>query len=328
MLKYKVLLKITGSIAAYKSAYLASKLVQSGYDVKVVMTESAEKFIGSTTFEAITGNPVYTDMFARREALSHISLMKWADIIVVAPATANTINAFVSGNGDNLVNTLFLAHNFNTPYLIAPAMNTKMFLHPATQNSITILKSWGISILDSDSGYLACGDEGIGKLLDPDKIFDEIEKRLKPKKKNTSVLITSGGTKEKIDDVRFIANMSTGNTGASIADYLITEGYNVSFLHAKDSIKPEANCSFFEFVSFNDLNTKIERLLSQNNYDIVIHLAAVSDYTVTEIKTKNDNYVLPLAKKIKSEDENITLVLYKVILRFSIKWVYSQKRKL
>ncbi len=328
MLKYKVLLKITGSIAAYKSAYLTSKLVQSGYDVKVVMSEAAEKFIGTATFEALTGNPVYTDMFARRESLSHISLMKWADIIVLAPATANTINAFASGSGSNLVNTLFLAHDFSKPYLIAPAMNTKMFLHPATQNSLATLKKWGISILDSDSGYLACGDTGIGKLLNPDIIFDEIEKNLKPKKKNISVLITSGGTKENIDDVRFIANMSTGNTGATIANYLFSDGYDITFLHAKDSKIPKANCNILEYISFNDLNSEIKRLLSNNNYDVVIHLAAVSDYSVSELRASSKTYELPLSKKLKSNNNNLELVLkknFKIIEKIKS---YSQNKNI
>ncbi len=328
MLKYKVLLKITGSIAAYKSAYLTSKLVQNGYDVKVVMSESAKEFIGTATFEALTGNTVYTDMFARRESLSHISLMKWADIIVLAPATANTINAFASGSGSNLVNTLFLAHDFSKPYLIAPAMNTKMFLHPATQNSLATLKRWGISILDSDSGYLACGDTGIGKLLNPDIIFDEIEKNLKPKKKNISVLITSGGTKENIDDVRFIANMSTGNTGATIADYLFSDGYDITFLHAKDSKIPKANCNILEYISFNDLNSEIKRLLSNNNYDVVIHLAAVSDYSVSELRTSSKTYMLPLSKKLKSNNNNLELVLkknFKIIEKIKS---YSQNKNI
>ena len=328
MLKYKVLLKITGSIAAYKSAYLTSKLVQSGYNVKVVMSESAEKFIGTATFEALTGNPVYTDMFARRESLSHISLMKWADIIVLAPATANTISAFVSGSGSNLVNTLFLAHDFSKPYLIAPAMNTKMFEHPATQNSLKILKNWGVTILNSDSGYLACGDTGIGKLLNPDIIFDEIEKNLKPKRKNISVLITSGGTKENIDDVRFIANMSTGNTGATIADYLFSDGYDVTFLHAKDSKTPKADCRIFEYISFSDLNSGIKNLLSNNNYNVVIHLAAVSDYSVSELRTSSKTYKLPLTKKTKSNNDKIELVLkknFKIIERIKS---YSQNKSI
>ena len=328
MLKYKVLLKITGTIAAYKSAYLTSKLVQSGYDVKVVMSEAAEKFIGTATFEALTGNPVYTDMFARREALSHINLMKWADIIVVAPATANTINAFASGDGSNLINTLFLAHNFKKPYLIAPAMNTKMFLHPATQNSLATLKKWGVSILDSDSGYLACGDTGIGKLLNPDILFSEIEKRVKPVKKNISVLITSGGTKENIDDVRFIANMSTGNTGASIADFLIADGFDVTFLHAKDSRTPEANCNTIKYVSFNDLNSEIKRTLSKNNYDVVIHLAAVSDYSVAKIKIESESYALPLSKKIKSDNSQIELVLKKNVKIIDKIKSYSKNKRI
>jgi phosphopantothenoylcysteine decarboxylase/phosphopantothenate--cysteine ligase len=311
MLKNKILLKITGSIAAYKSAYLVSKLVQSGYEVKVVMSEAAKKFIGTATFEALTGNVVYTDMFARREALSHISLMKWADLIIVAPATANTINHFANGDGSSLITTLFLAHNFDKPYLIAPAMNTKMYLHPATKRSLELLKKWGINILQADSGYLACGDEGVGKLLDPEKIFDEIEKALKPKVKNISVLITSGGTKENIDDVRFIANMSTGNTGATIADYLIEDDFNITFLHAKDSILPKNDCKKVEYVSFKDLNSEMENLLTNNRFDVVIHLAAVSDYSVSAIKIESEIFSLPLAKKMNSSAKKIELHLQK-----------------
>lgn len=310
MLKHNVLLKITGSIAAYKSAYLTSKLVQNGYDVKVVMSEAAEKFIGVATFEALTGNHVYTDMFARQESLSHINLMKWADIIVVVPATANTINAFASGTGNNLITTLFLAHDFKKPYLIAPAMNTKMFLHPATVNAIKVLKQWGVTILDSDSGYLACGDEGIGKLLDPNIIFTEIKRHL-TSKKNISILITSGGTKENIDNVRYITNMSTGNTGASIADYLISNGYSVTFLSAKNSIVPKGICERKEYTSFEELNNGLEELLLQNHYDIVIHLAAVGDYSASKIRVNNTLHTVPLKKKIKSSNDTMELILTK-----------------
>jgi phosphopantothenoylcysteine decarboxylase/phosphopantothenate--cysteine ligase len=328
MLKNKILLKITGSIAAYKSAYLTSKLVQNGYDVKVVMSEAAEKFVGTTTFEALTGYPVYTDMFARREALSHINLMKWADLIIVAPATANTINHLANGDGSSLITTLFLAHNFEKPYLIAPAMNSKMYLHPATKHSLETLKKWDVTVLQLDSGYLACGDEGIGKLLDPDKIFDEIEKRLKPKKKNISVLITSGGTRENIDDVRFIANMSTGNTGATIADFLIEENFDVTFLHANNSVLPKGNCETADYISFEELNDAIKLQLSQNNFDVVVHLAAVSDYSVSEIKTENKTYTLPLTKKMNSSAEKVELHLkknFKIIDRIK---KYSKNKNL
>jgi phosphopantothenoylcysteine decarboxylase / phosphopantothenate---cysteine ligase len=311
MLKNKILLKISGSIAVYKSAYLVSKLVQSGYLVKVVMSDSATKFVGKATFEGLTGNKVFTDSFEDGEMMNHINLVKWANLVILAPATANTINKFASGDGGNLITSLFLAHDWSVPYLIAPAMNTKMYLHPATQNSLKILKDWGVKVLDSDSGYLACGDEGVGKLLDPEKIFSEIEKTLKPQKKDISVLITSGGTKENIDNVRFIANMSTGNTGASITDYLFSEGYNLTFLYAKGSIKPEAKCNMVEYISFNDLNREIEQQLSQNHFDVVIHLAAVSDYSVSEIRTQKEKYILPLTKKIKSDEDSIKISMKK-----------------
>jgi len=239
-------------------------------------------------------------------------------LVIVAPASANTINRFVSGDGSSLITALFLAHDWTKPYLIAPAMNTKMYLHPATQNSIKKLKKWGVKVLDSITGYLACGDVGVGKLLEPDLIFEEIEKALKPQKKNISILITSGGTKEKIDDIRFVANMSTGNTGATIANYLINNGYDVTFLHAKDSILPKMDCNKIEYENFNDLNNELSKQLSQNNFDVVIHLAAVSDYSVSEIKLSNENYYLPLSKKIKSDEETIELKLkknFKIIQR-------------
>ncbi|HHH52247.1 MAG TPA: bifunctional phosphopantothenoylcysteine decarboxylase/phosphopantothenate--cysteine ligase CoaBC, partial [Bacteroidetes bacterium] len=146
MLKNKILIKITGSIAAYKSAYLISKLVQNGFEVNVVVTNDALNFIGEATIEGLTGNEVYTDLYESGKMMSHINLMKWADLIIVVPATANTINKFANGIGDNLITSLFLAFDFSKPYLIAPAMNTNMLLHPSTQKSFSKLNNWGIKI--------------------------------------------------------------------------------------------------------------------------------------------------------------------------------------
>ncbi|RMD49485.1 MAG: bifunctional phosphopantothenoylcysteine decarboxylase/phosphopantothenate--cysteine ligase CoaBC, partial [Ignavibacteria bacterium] len=167
MYKYKILIKITGSIAAYKAAYLVSKLVQNNFEVKVAMSNSAMKFIGAATFEGLTGHEVYSDLFESGKTMSHIDLMKWADLVIVVPASANTINKFAAGIGDNLITSLFLAKIPGKPYLIAPAMNKNMLAHPATQQSIEKLKEWGIKLLPTESGTLACGDEGEGKLLNP-----------------------------------------------------------------------------------------------------------------------------------------------------------------
>jgi phosphopantothenoylcysteine decarboxylase/phosphopantothenate--cysteine ligase len=163
MLKYNILLKITGSIAAYKSAYLISRLMQDGHNIKVVATDSALQFIGEATLEGLTANPVYTDSFEQGKMMSHINLVKWADLTIVVPATANTINKLAAGVGDSLLTSLFLAHDFCKPYVIAPAMNTAMFNHPSTQSSLTKLVSWGVNVLPTGEGYLACGDYGRGK---------------------------------------------------------------------------------------------------------------------------------------------------------------------
>ena len=245
MHNYKILFKITGSIAAYKSAYLISKLVQNGFEVRTVVTESALKFIGKATLEGLTGSMVYSDSFADRQMMSHISLVKWADLTILCPASANTINKLANGIGDNLLTSLFLAHDWTKPYLIAPAMNTQMYNHPSTKNSMKTLSDWGVKILPTTEGYLACGDIGKGKLLEPDEIYERIIISLSVKEnvnKTLKVLVTSGGTKESIDGVRFISNLSSGRTGSIIADYFSRRDHNVTSLHAKDAVTPSSNC--------------------------------------------------------------------------------------
>lgn len=153
MSKYKILFQISGSIAAYKSAYLISKLVQNNFEVQTVVTQSALQFIGKATLEGLTGKPVLMDTFEESNMMSHIELMKWADLIILAPASANTINKMANGIADNLVTSLFLAHKWDKPYLIAPAMNSAMFKHPATQKSLQTLIDWGIIVLPTDAGY-------------------------------------------------------------------------------------------------------------------------------------------------------------------------------
>ena len=223
MSKSNILIKITGSIAAYKSAYLISKLVQDGFNVKVAVTNSALQFIGKATLEGLTNNPVYSDTFEDGNMMSHINLAKWADLTIVIPADANTINKFAAGIADNLVTSLFLAHIKSKPYLIAPAMNTNMYEHPATQSSLKKLSDWGITILPTEEGHLACGDTGKGKLLDTDKVYGFILNSLYQKKER--VLKTLGGTREWIDNVRYITNVSTGKTGIAIAEYFYLNGF-------------------------------------------------------------------------------------------------------
>ncbi|MFA6596831.1 MAG: bifunctional phosphopantothenoylcysteine decarboxylase/phosphopantothenate--cysteine ligase CoaBC [Ignavibacteriaceae bacterium] len=313
MSNYKILFKISGSIAAYKSASLISKLVQNGFEVKVVATDYALKFIGKATLEGLTGNKVYTDSFEEGEMMSHINLNKWADLTIVCPATANTINKLAAGISDNLLTSLFLAHDRSKPYLIAPAMNTLMFDHPATQASLSKLKEWGVQILPIAEGYLACGDTGTGKLLEPDVIYEYILSALKKnettEKRKLKIMITSGGTKENIDGVRYLSNLSTGKTGAAIAEYFSRNIHEITFVHAENSALPKFDCKLISYFSFDDLNKQLKSLLANENFDAVIHLAAVGDYSVESIEINGKKNKLPLSKKLDSSGKKINIEL-------------------
>ncbi len=319
MLNYKILVKISGSIAAYKSAYLISKLVQNGFEVQTAASKSALKFIGEATLEGLTGKPVFSDIFETGKIMSHINLAKWADLTILTPATGNTINKLANGIADNLITSLFLAHIWEKPYLIAPAMNVNMFNHPATQVSLKKLKEWGVVILPTEVGHLACGDTGKGKLLDPDKIYTFILNELNKLKSNSEkmkLLITSGGTKENIDGIRFLTNLSTGKTGASLADWFFVNGHNVTLIKAEDAVSPIAPVNTLKYNSFNELESLLKLELSKNNYDAVIHLSAVSDYSLSYVETENKKLKAPLNEKIDSSNRKIKLVLkanYKIV---------------
>ncbi len=314
MSNYKVLIKITGSIAAYKSAYLISKLIQAGFEVEVAATSSALKFIGQATIEGLTHRPVYTDSFEPGRMMSHIDLTKWADLTIVVPADANTINKFANGIADNLITSLFLAHDREKPYLIAPAMNTAMFTHPATQASLNKLSEWGIHILPTDVGYLACGDEGEGKLLDPDLIFGYIGSQLHSNNnKNYKVLITGGGTIENIDGMRHISNKSSGRTAVKIAEHFYINGADVTLLLSESAVKPAFDLDLIEFNSFQSLKDILESELTSKRYDLVIHLAAVSDYSPANINVKGEIIELPLTEKLDSSGDSITVTFSKNI---------------
>ena len=225
---------MTGSIASYKACGVLSKLKQAHHEVKVVMSPSSLQFVGKATIEGLTGETAITDMYGDGQVMDHIHLMRWADLIIVAPATAHYINRIANGIGDDLLTTLFLAHDFKKPFLVTPAMNTMMYLHPTTQRSIKKLKEMGIEILEAASGVLACGEVGYGRLLEPELILNEIEQRLQSSaeikltgatsstaSKNIQVLMTAGGTSEPIDDIRVITNRSTGKTASVLADHLV-----------------------------------------------------------------------------------------------------------
>lgn len=308
--KKNILVLMSGSIACYKVCSLISKLVQNNFNVKVAMSASAQKFVGTATLEGLSHNPVHTDTFESGQAMEHIHLDRWADIILLAPASANTINKIANGYGEDLISTLFLSHDFQKPFLVAPAMNTKMYLHPTTQKSITTLKSMNVEILETASGVLACGEFGYGRLLEPDLLFNEIASRMdktnpsaqsaiKPSR-SLKVLMTAGGTQEPIDEVRVITNNSTGKTGASLADYLISAGFDVTYLCAQNAARPNLEATTETFTTYNDLDHKLTQQLDKK-FDVIIHTAAVSDYSVAN----------PTAGKINSSAESLQINLVK-----------------
>jgi phosphopantothenoylcysteine decarboxylase/phosphopantothenate--cysteine ligase len=234
--------------------------------------------------------------------MQHINLVRWADLIILCPATANTLNKLAAGIGDDLVTAQFLAHDFSKPYLVAPAMNTMMWNHAATQSSVEKLQSWGVEFLESGSGALACGEFGDGRLMEPDQIIQEVERRLlalRSRPDSLRVLVTSGGTKEPIDGVRSIANFSSGRTGVAIAEYFARSGHSVTLLRASDSAST-ALVDSKPYTTFVDLERLLRTELAEE-YDVVIHAAAVSDYSVDSIASANGE-VLSREGKVTSQD--------------------------
>lgn len=324
MSKYKVLFKITGSIACYKACHVISRLVQNNCDVQVVASCSALKFVGNATLEGLTGRPVVSDMYAAGNVMDHIHLMRWADLILVAPATANFINKAAQGVGDDLLQTLFLAHDFKKPYLIAPAMNTSMYLHPVTQKSLKALQEMGVKILDTASGILACGEEGWGKLLDPDQILNMTLDALKqntqvtqvnpsapqsPEFSKIKILVTAGGTQEPIDTVRVISNLSSGRTGIVLAEQMTQMGFDVTLLQSHASAKSEHVTHRDTFISFATLDEKMKHYLSSESFTHVIHAAAVSDYSVDHLEANGQTFRPFEVKKVSSDTEKMSIHL-------------------
>lgn len=271
---------VTGSIAAYKACEVVSDLVQRGHRLRVVMTEAALRFVGATTFEGLTGEPVLSDLFAPGTALEHIRLGRWADAILVCPATAQTMNRMAAGLADDLPGALFLAHDRTKPFLFAPAMNPLMWSHPATVASVARLASWGAIVLPAAEGRTACGEIGEGRLAEPAAIVAGVEAALAQPARRLKVLITSGGTAEPVDGVRVLTNASTGETGAQIADHFTRSGHEVVLVRARNSAAPAAPCREEPFTNFNDLSEALARLLRTESFDAVIHAAAVGDFAV------------------------------------------------
>jgi phosphopantothenoylcysteine decarboxylase/phosphopantothenate--cysteine ligase len=279
----------TGSIAAYKACDAVSRLVQRGHRVRIVATQAVLKFIGPATFEGLTGAPALTGMFAPGEALEHINLTRWADAVIVCPATANTINRLAAGLADDLPGALFLAHDRSKPWLISPAMNPAMWAHPATVASVEKLRAWGVRFLPVGEGRTACGEIGEGRLAEPAEIVAAVEAALvSPPKTRLRVLVTSGGTAEPIDGVRVLTNLSTGGTGAGIAAHLSRRRHEVTLLRARHAARPDAPCREKTFGSFAELEAALTRLLGEESFDAVIHAAAVSDFGIESVEVNGE----------------------------------------
>lgn len=278
-----ILFVLTGSIAGFKACEVVSQLVQRGHRVRTVATPAALRFVGPATLEGLTGSPVLTDMFAPGVALDHINLTRWADLVLVCPATANTLNRLAAGLADDLAGALFLAHDRRKPWLIAPAMNPAMWSHPATVAAVNQLHGWGVRFLPVGEGRTACGETGKGRLAEPAEIVTAVEAALARPARRLRVLVTSGGTAEPIDGVRVLTNTSTGRTGALIADHLARGGHEVILLRARVAVAAAAGCQEETFSTFAELDAALTRLLGHGDFDAVVHAAAVGDFGIEAV---------------------------------------------
>ena len=279
MLRSKcVVIGVSGGIAAYKTANLVSALVKHGVKVHVIMTKNATNFITPTTFEVLSGNKCIVDTFDRGFTfeVEHISLAKKADLILIAPATANIIAKLSAGIADDMLTTTVLAAK--CPILVAPAMNTNMYEHITVRNNLEKLSSYGYEIIEAASGRLACGDVGKGKLADIEVLFDHIVKNIAYEKDlaGKNVLVTAGPTIEKIDPVRFISNHSSGKMGIELAKAAAYRGAKVRLILGKTALKRPEFVDIVDVVSAQDMYEAVKEFASDS--DIIIKSAAVADY--------------------------------------------------
>lgn len=298
MLKKKILLGVTGGIAAYKSAELIRLIIKSGAEVRVVMTTAATEFVQPLTYQALSGHRVYTDIFDAEadSAMDHIELARWADLMIVAPASADFIAKMRNGYADNLLLTLCLASK--QPVAIAPAMNQQMYANRATQDNIKLLASRAVLIWGPDDGEQACGDTGPGRMLEPTELFERVAEYLSPGKLDgKNVLITAGPTREPIDPVRYISNRSTGRMGYALAQAAHQAGAGVTLVSGPVNLDAPSGVERISVSSAIEMrDAVIERVAK---VDIFIACAAVSDYRVGQVA----------AQKIKKTTQKIKLEL-------------------
>ena len=291
----RILFLITGSIAAYKACEVVSQLVQRGHTVRVAMSKAAQRFVGATTLEGLTRQHVPVDLFEAGHALDHTELTRWCDATVVCPATASSINRMAAGIGDDLVATILLAHDWAKPLLVAPAMNPRMWRHPATVDAVRRVRGWGVRIVEPGEGRTACGDAGEGRLAEPERIVAAIEAACARPLVRRRVVVTSGGTSEPVDGIRTLSNRSTGGTGALIAGRLAAAGHEVTLVRASNAVA----CPVVDEVLFetgDDLRHALESLLGRGGCDAVVHAAAVGDFRVESIDTGTETLAAGIGK--------------------------------
>ena len=310
-----VLLCVSGSIAAYKIAYLASALKKLKADVHVLMTRNATNFINPITFETLTGNKCLVDTFDRNFEFSveHVSLAKAADVVLVAPASANVIAKLAHGLADDMLTTTVLACTCKK--IISPAMNTRMFENPITQDNLKICEHYGMEVISPASGYLACGDTGAGKMPEPEVLLQYILKEVQYEKdlKGKKILVTAGPTREAIDPVRYITNHSTGKMGYAIAKTAALRGADVTLVSGPAEVEPPMFVNFVPVVTAKDM---FEAVTSRSDeMDAVIKAAAVADYRPKFVNTE----------KTKKKDGDMAIELERT--DDILKWLGEHKKE-
>ncbi|MDC0076130.1 bifunctional phosphopantothenoylcysteine decarboxylase/phosphopantothenate--cysteine ligase CoaBC [Gammaproteobacteria bacterium] len=298
LINKNILLGVTGGIAAYKSAEIVRGLKKAGSSVRVVMTRSAQEFITPLTLQALSGNPISTDLLdAEAEAaMGHIELARWADAILIAPATANTIARLSSGRADDLLSSITLA--FDGPVGLAPAMNQAMWKDKRTQSNIKNLENKDFSLYGPGSGEQACGDVGLGRMLEPSEIVELFASLFEAGSlSNKSVLITAGPTQEPIDPVRYVTNRSSGKMGYALAEAAVEAGAQVTLVSGPVNIKPPASCNLVPVETAQEMYDAVMHHV--RGKDVYIGTAAVADYSPSKVESS----------KIKKKGNSEALVL-------------------
>ncbi|MDH3636385.1 MAG: bifunctional phosphopantothenoylcysteine decarboxylase/phosphopantothenate--cysteine ligase CoaBC [Gammaproteobacteria bacterium] len=298
LINKKILLGVTGGIAAYKSAELVRLLVKAGAEVRVVMTPSAQEFVQPLTYQALSGHRVYIDLFdaEAESAMDHIELARWCDLLLVAPASADFIGKMGAGYADNLLLTLCLASK--RPVAVAPAMNQQMFANPATQDNLNQLTARGVLVWGPSAGEQACGDVGPGRMLEPEQLLDNMVLQFAPGRlQGTRLLLTAGPTREAIDPVRYISNRSSGKMGYALAEAALQAGADVTLVSGPVALIAPTGAKLVTVESAQQMYEAVMQRASQS--EIFIGCAAVSDYRVEQVAEN----------KIKKSAETMSLQL-------------------